>query len=144
MSPKPPTDCIQRGIEWLNEAFGSDAWQQRIDLTTLDMWDGNACVVAQATGDYHSALSDTDIVMRIRLGFTLASDDDDEWRALTNAWKERLHDARTNAPTSGEGQTSKAGAEAPGASPATDGHQTAVDLGSPGQENNGTVDPGAA
>jgi hypothetical protein len=93
--------CVDEGIIWLNEQFGSTSWAFEIDLKRLDMGSAAACVAGQlfCDADWHFGFDkvvsmgvDTDA-----LGFTTSEADNFEgediaYTILTNIWYDRITD----------------------------------------------------
>lgn len=50
---------VKRGLAWLEETHGP-GWEDKIDLATLDLRDGNVCVLGQVYGAEAAACQDSD------------------------------------------------------------------------------------
>ncbi len=82
------TLAVERGIEFLNENVPD--WYKVIELESLDLLDGKACILGQLYGDYYDALddlfpNDDDEVMPEELGFRAGHYGN--YELLTEAWK---------------------------------------------------------
>jgi hypothetical protein len=85
---------VIRGIELLQKKYG-DGWIEKIDLKTLDLGDGDRCVLGQLYGEYERGL-ETLAIKTFLDGAMYAFDiddlldyefDADEYDALDDAWR---------------------------------------------------------
>ena len=83
-------------------------WYKKVKITTLDMSNGNVCVLGQLYDDYYEGLlkiiphkgsSTESSVDRFatKYGFQLESADDPAYPELTGQWKEEIRKRRSNA-----------------------------------------------
>jgi hypothetical protein len=81
---------VIRGLAFLDDKLGLD-WHQHINLETLNLQDGLACILAQATGTpYLTAVEDLGVGVedRVLYGFFGATDDIRE--RLAAIWRRKL------------------------------------------------------
>ncbi len=93
-----PYDAVARGVALLDEKV--PGWREKINVETLDMGDYCICVLGQQFGDFGEGLSNLgfdlgDADLARNYGFQrLAGHSDDEYQALTDAWREAIVGAR--------------------------------------------------
>lgn len=83
---------VKRGMALLERAYGIN-WVDYIDLDTLELRDGNACVLGQVYGSYTRGV-DT-LWPRPALSYAVidhgfVARNDPEWDALNAAWQDAL------------------------------------------------------
>jgi hypothetical protein len=87
-----PYDAVARGVALLDERV--PGWREKINVETLDMGDYCFCVLGQQFGDFGEGLINLDFDLgdgdlAREYGFQrLAGHSDDEYQALTDAWRE--------------------------------------------------------
>ena len=82
----------------LLDVHGPDGWRDKIDLSALDMKDVRFCVLGQVYGTYYIGLNDLNLNDDATpdYGFNLpfpALIREEEWRMLTEAWRQVLSKA---------------------------------------------------
>jgi hypothetical protein len=81
---------VKNGAEFLDEA--KPGWEQEIDVSALDVFDGSRCILGQLHGGYLRGLEKTGLLGNydacVDRGFTTG--DDNEWEELTFAWSTRI------------------------------------------------------
>lgn len=96
---------VRRGVAFLDETVNDD-WHLKIDLDSLDLADGEHCVLGQLWQDklpedyspdeaYDVAKDELDLSLRDdKLGFVIAADDDfdDGFRWLTIRWRQAIEE----------------------------------------------------
>lgn len=87
---------VLEGIELLKKVHGED-WVDRIDLDSLDLMNGDRCVLGQLYGNYERGCKELSIESKDGLyGFSFRGlrDEDDErphdWAMLNAAWFQEL------------------------------------------------------
>lgn len=90
---------VRRGSEWLDE--NHPGWEDKIDLTTLDLKYCSRCILGQLYGLDEDPFRYWDILRENQieedeLGFSVHGDRDDDglWPALTEAWRDEITSRR--------------------------------------------------
>lgn len=89
-------DRVRAGAAFLDAVYGRK-WRKKIDLESLALASGTACVLGQTDGDYSEHVNKLDLSEQaaIHMGFQLPDDDGNgtdrsKWYRLTQTWKRYL------------------------------------------------------